>query len=487
MRLGFGLGFNKSGSSLADTSIQSIIPEAVFQIDAMGYSGSGVLMPNRVPAPFDGSPKSTYDFQLGDGVTATTFPTFSGSGATAKFTTDGDDYIQMIAANTTFIDALHKTTGGQEYTFIFGGFFTNTGATRTMFSTLNSGATNGGVGQVITNLEAFQSQQRGSGATVSRNTTRDTYNGVNIFCAQSVAAGGGTVLTLVNDASESGTLTYTSSTTSASGKPTLMGRGGATAPMANTEEFHWAIMIAKALSAAELLTVQDYCGAFYSRYYSPFAPITAGLVGFFDSDATDGHTYVGDAVTQWTDLSGAGNHMTVSGDVFTGTRTMNGRNTFDIQETGYFEMPSALYTLPAGDFTVFVVYSLDTAQNETLFSMADATLDYPRVQMDFTGTVLRGQSGSGQSNFGITPDTNNHIAGFVRNGATGYSFRDTTNGTAQTTSNRTCTSGRVGRGPDGELNPVDGKISAILFYNTALSAGDITTVQTWLKARWGTV
>lgn len=216
-------------------------------------------------------------------------------------------------------------------------------------------------------------------------------------------------------------------------------------------------------------------------------PITSGLVGFFDSDATAGHTYVGNDVTQWTDLSGAGNHMPVVGNVYTGTLTMNGLNTFDIQETGYFNMPSALYTLPSGNYTVFVVYSLDSAQNESLYAMRDGTLDYPRVQMDFTGTVFRGQSGTGQSTFGITANTSNHIGGFVRNGATGYAFRNTTNGSSQTTSNRTCTYGRVASGPDGELQPVDGKMSSILFYNAALSGGDISSNLTWLKARWGTV
>jgi hypothetical protein len=219
----------------------------------------------------------------------------------------------------------------------------------------------------------------------------------------------------------------------------------------------------------------------------PVLPVTSGLVGYFDSDATDGHTYVGDSVTQWTDLSGANNHISVMGEIKTGIDLINDLNTFDLQG-GFFILPAAIRTLVAGNYSIYAVAKPDTKQNETLWAFRDGTLNYPRMEYDFGGDTARFQSGTGQSNIGITHTTSQHIYSGIRNGADFIGKYNATAGSTVSAQDITALQGSIGavwNGTDG-TSKFNGKICSFAIYNRAVDGTEDTNIRNYLKTRWGT-
>ena len=101
--------------------LDGVVPSTVFDLDATisaSYSGSGTLWHNLTSHPADGSDATDYDFLLGNGSTAPTFPAFSvAPGSTeAYWHMGGDDYFHLArGANTNFINNLHKTSGGENF------------------------------------------------------------------------------------------------------------------------------------------------------------------------------------------------------------------------------------------------------------------------------------------------------------------------------------------------------------------------------------
>jgi hypothetical protein len=114
----FGTG---SGSGPADLSLKAVLPSTVADLDATmvgSYAGTGTTWSNLVAVPADGSAQTAYNFSRGDGTTATTYPTFTGTAghAAAYFAMDGGDYFRLASGtNTTFLQNLTKTTGGADF------------------------------------------------------------------------------------------------------------------------------------------------------------------------------------------------------------------------------------------------------------------------------------------------------------------------------------------------------------------------------------
>ena len=114
--------FRKNGS--ITPYLDGLLTGAVFDLDATmlaSYNGSGQTWANMIAAPADGSAKTAGDFYRGVNGTATaTDPTFTGSAGSqsAYWLHDGFDAFFLAGGNTAFIDSLHRTTGGSDYTFI---------------------------------------------------------------------------------------------------------------------------------------------------------------------------------------------------------------------------------------------------------------------------------------------------------------------------------------------------------------------------------
>lgn len=104
--------------SSGDGSLADVVASTVFDLDATivdSYPGTGTTWANLVVAPADGSDQTAYDFYTGNGSTDTTYPAFNGTpgDSAAYWGFDGGDYFNIkTGANTAFLNALHKTTGG---------------------------------------------------------------------------------------------------------------------------------------------------------------------------------------------------------------------------------------------------------------------------------------------------------------------------------------------------------------------------------------
>ncbi len=127
--------------------ISTIIASSVMDLDATisaSYPGTGQTWSNLVPAPADGSAKTAYDYFLGASGTPTTDdPTFNGTAGvpSAYWSFDGADYFKIKSGtNTTFLNSLHKTTGGSDWWMACPCRFPALGANiSTFFSTRTSG------------------------------------------------------------------------------------------------------------------------------------------------------------------------------------------------------------------------------------------------------------------------------------------------------------------------------------------------------------
>jgi hypothetical protein len=103
-------------------------------------------------------------------------------------------------------------------------------------------------------------------------------------------------------------------------------------------------------------------------------------------DATDSSTLSASSntVTQWSDRSGNGQHLTASGDPQTGTRSLNNQNVVDFDGTGdYFESANAYAS--GNNFSILMVAGIDAIDNgnDSLFSIRGAN---PSFQMQASGS-----------------------------------------------------------------------------------------------------
>lgn len=102
------------------TPLGDIVASTVFDVDATiadSYT-SGQTWANIEPTPADGAAQTDYNFFLGATNSATTDdPTFTGSAGDpgAYFALDGGDFFAKTTINTSFINSLHKTTGGSDF------------------------------------------------------------------------------------------------------------------------------------------------------------------------------------------------------------------------------------------------------------------------------------------------------------------------------------------------------------------------------------
>lgn len=102
-------------------NLSAVVSSAVFQHDATfaaSYDGSSQTWANLITSPADGSAQTAYDMVLGTTSSpATNDPTFVGSAgsAAAYWSFDGGDRFTLSGSNTTFLNALHKTTGGTSF------------------------------------------------------------------------------------------------------------------------------------------------------------------------------------------------------------------------------------------------------------------------------------------------------------------------------------------------------------------------------------
>ena len=169
-----GQGAAHYGAGGTTAYLDGVLASAVIDLDATiaaSYPGSGTTWANLVTAPADGSAPSAYDFLLGDGVTAATYPVFTGiaGDAASLWRFEGADYFRIKSGtNTSFINNLHKTTGGQDF-WIAVAFKRddNTWASQYLFSTLSTSDVYTGIDLLVSSSETVVLYQRNNSANIT--------------------------------------------------------------------------------------------------------------------------------------------------------------------------------------------------------------------------------------------------------------------------------------------------------------------------------
>jgi hypothetical protein len=198
------------------------------------YNGTGTVLKNLVTSPADGSGQTAYNMQFGDGSLATTFPVFSGIAGTAsgKITFDGGDHLTLVGANTTFLNNIHKSSGGSAFTIV--AFFEaiKDGASSQILFTTKNGSNEVGIDGYVSSSEVLRMGQRGGTTNVTSPTTAATavLNTPTYIGFGCNVNGGTNTCAFWSDSTTqaNSTLNYNSTTTNAAQKLHMMGQGSGT-------------------------------------------------------------------------------------------------------------------------------------------------------------------------------------------------------------------------------------------------------------------
>lgn len=176
-------GTNTAGNASQDsndiaigTTMASILTSAIFDLDATilaSFDGTSQTWANLIGAPADGAAQTDYDFYRGADVTATTDdPAFNGSAGSpsAYFSFDGGDRFSIKSgSNTSFLNNLHKTTGGSDWTCVAAVYTPGISGN----GIVNTQSATGDVGlrAFVTSAELLQVTQRGDTANATANSS----------------------------------------------------------------------------------------------------------------------------------------------------------------------------------------------------------------------------------------------------------------------------------------------------------------------------
>ena len=196
-------GINASYQTSGDGSLADVLASAVFDLDATqsaSYPGTGTTWANLVTAPADGSAQTDYDFFTGDGVTSTTYPAFNGAAGDpgAYWSFDGGDNFRLKSGvNPSFLNNLHKTTGGQDFWIaVTFNALDITYGNYVAFATGSAFAAGGeGILMRLNSLESLQHVQAGT-------------SGTSAYASASASLGAGTHIIIISHSHASNLSTY---------------------------------------------------------------------------------------------------------------------------------------------------------------------------------------------------------------------------------------------------------------------------------------
>ena len=99
--------------------LSEVIASAVMDLDATqedSYNGSGTVWNNLIESPADSAAQAAYNFDIVGDITFTG----TAGAAAAYFSFDGTvSKFEIAGGNTAFLNALHKTTGGEDFWMAF--------------------------------------------------------------------------------------------------------------------------------------------------------------------------------------------------------------------------------------------------------------------------------------------------------------------------------------------------------------------------------
>lgn len=157
--------------------IGDVISSCVFDLDATiaeSYPGTGQVWANYELTPADGSAQTAYDMNLGSSSSpGTNDPTFNGSAGSsaAYWSVDDGDLFDLAGSNTTFLNSLHKTTGGASWTFAVACQTVDVSGTFRMLRTQSTTVSNGITLQCTASEQLQLIQSDGSTSSFTSVTT----------------------------------------------------------------------------------------------------------------------------------------------------------------------------------------------------------------------------------------------------------------------------------------------------------------------------
>ena len=203
-------------------------------------------------------------------------------------------------------------------------------------------------------------------------------------------------------------------------------------------------------------------------------------------------THTSGAVSTWGDKSGNNNdatQVTVSRQPTTGVTLQNNKNVLDFDGGDSLVLPSALYSIPAGDSTVFVVSVQTSSALDYIISMTEGGA---------SRYALRYNSGLTDIGFRSRSDSVNTV---TATGGTSTNFQvlmGRRNGTLQAVSinggsefsnnlalDETGIDGaKIGNLTDAAGFQLTGSIAEIILFSRSLSQDEISDVVNYLKTKW---
>jgi len=232
-------------------------------------------------------------------------------------------------------------------------------------------------------------------------------------------------------------------------------------------------------------------------FFSPqgFDPKSVGtLLGWWDATDSATITTVSGAVSQWNDKSSSGYNLTQGTAANRpGTGTLNGKTclTFNGTTQSMTRTPGAS-GLSATFFVVCKANSV-TSRNNVAFATGIASPGQAQFAAGYNSAasfVGSSRAGSIVGIAGGAANTSTAILGAVVSSTVISSFRR--NGVSYTTTGANAIQGNSSGISVGcaltNSSPVslwDGSIGEILWYSGSLSAGSISSVETYLAAKWG--
>lgn len=228
---------------------------------------------------------------------------------------------------------------------------------------------------------------------------------------------------------------------------------------------------------------------------SGFNPLKlSGLSAWYDASVSSSITLTNGFVSQWSDLSGQGHHLTQSVEADRpGTATVNGRTAIDFDGTSdYLSNAAAPPGFTYG--TIFCVHNTDTGGSRAIYGVCGSANQMMAASRHTTAGEYRNNAGNGGTvnrsggvnTLGATKlisqtfdsATSAHavrIDGVVLNGTTGGFFSNVAGTWLGVRNSNTLGFGLW----------YDGKIGEWVIYNRVLSATEIARVESYLAKKWG--
>lgn len=237
---------------------------------------------------------------------------------------------------------------------------------------------------------------------------------------------------------------------------------------------------------------------------SSFLPTdVAGIVAWFDaSDASSFSYHSGVVVSQWSDLSGNGNHLTsaASGSAPSRNGTQNSLSTVVFDGTDDRLVAAGVDSALSGsvDFTIVAVYHPGTVANSFAFGThttssgrgvaplrsASNQLQLRLYNASTSATRTATVSVDTYRTLVVTGDASGtpYIATFRVDGTQGGSWTESTSAAQASAAGGFALGSRSATG----TGYASARFAEFIVYDNIISAGDITDLETYLSAKWAT-